>query len=173
MTRTGRDPASIPGRKASQPKGTLGRPSRNNAETCGRDTSEMLAPAPQRPCSARVLVVDPDGTARRRLACLLEQHGFEVEAAANSTEAVFLLASQGADLVIIELALPEAEDGIELCSCLSTRPNAPAVIIHSKMNSASDCIRGLEGGADDYLSKPCNPRELLARVRAVLRRRRR
>lgn len=133
----------------------------------------MLAVHHWRPCSARVLVVDPDATTRQNTACLLELHGFEVDTAAGSYETICSLSSHDADLVIVELALPGGGDGMELCSRLSKRPDAPAVIIYSTISSSSDVIRGLEAGADDFLPKPCNPQELLARVRAVLRRRRR
>lgn len=122
------------------------------------------------PGGARVLVVDPDPTARQETGRLLEQHGFEVDMAGSSLDVVGVLSRRAADLVVLEVALPPGEDGFELCSVLSTTPNAPAVIIHSRRSSDSERIRGLEAGADDFLPKPCNPQELLARVRAVLRR---
>src|SRR5215471_1206919 len=80
------------------------------------------------------------------------------------------IARSPADVVILDVMLP-GEDGLAICRKLS-RPDGPAIIMLSAMGEETDRIVGLELGADDYVSKPCNPRELLARVRAVLRRRR-
>ena len=74
------------------------------------------------------------------------------------------------DLVVLDVMLP-GEDGLDICRRLA-KPDGPAIIMLSAMGEDTDRIVGLELGADDYLPKPCNPRELLARIRAVLRRRR-
>jgi two-component system OmpR family response regulator len=82
-----------------------------------------------------------------------------------------VLSRRQVDLVVLDVMMP-GDDGLSVCRRLSGQPNGPAVIILSAMGEDTDRIVGLELGADDYLPKPCNPRELLARVRAVLRRRR-
>jgi two-component system OmpR family response regulator len=74
------------------------------------------------------------------------------------------------DLIVLDIMLP-GEDGLAICRRLAANNNGPAVIMLSAMGEETDRIVGLELGADDYLPKPCNPRELLARIRAVLRRR--
>ena len=81
-----------------------------------------------------------------------------------------VLARGPIDLVVLDVMLP-GEDGLAICRRLSATPDGPAIIMLSAMGEETDRIVGLELGADDYLPKPCNPRELLARVRAVLRRR--
>lgn len=119
---------------------------------------------------ARVLVVDDDPGLRELLAEFLGRHGYAVEVASGAAEMDAALARRTPDLIVLDLMMP-GEDGLSVCRRLSGRPG-PAVIMLSAMGEDTDRIVGLEIGADDYLSKPCNPRELLARVRAVLRRRR-
>ena len=117
----------------------------------------------------RIVVVDDDPGIRDVVSEFLGRHGFEVQTAADASELNRLLSLGRPDLVVLDVMLP-GEDGLHICRRLSG-PDGPAVIMLSAMGEETDRIVGLELGADDYLPKPCNPRELLARVRAVLRRR--
>jgi len=119
--------------------------------------------------AARILVVDDDADLRQLVADFLRANGLEVDSAASGAEMDARLAAAPADLVILDLMMP-GEDGLAILRRLR-RPGGPAVIMLSAMGEDTDRIIGLEVGADDYVPKPCNPRELLARVRAVLRRR--
>jgi two-component system, OmpR family, response regulator len=120
--------------------------------------------------SGRIVVVDDDPGIRDVVSEFLERHGFEVETAGDAAELNRMLsAGPRPDLVVLDVMLP-GEDGLQICRRLSGT-DGPAVIMLSAMGEETDRIVGLELGADDYLPKPCNPRELLARVRAVLRRR--
>ncbi|MDB5367673.1 MAG: DNA-binding response regulator [Rhodospirillales bacterium] len=116
----------------------------------------------------RVMIVDSDRQARGMLAAYLSREGFRVTEVGNG-RAMLTAASVGAvDLVVLEPSLP-GEDGLALCRELRRRGDVSIVML-SAIASDTDRIVGLELGADDYLTKPCNPRELLARIRAVLRR---
>jgi two-component system, OmpR family, response regulator len=118
---------------------------------------------------SRILVVDDDADLRRLISEFLAGHGFQVQAAADVAQMRQALDAQHPDLVILDVMMP-GEDGLSAARKLSTA-RGPAVIMLSALGTDTDRIIGLEIGADDYLAKPCNPRELLARVRAVLRRR--
>ena len=119
--------------------------------------------------TSRIVVIDDDPDIRELVSEFLMRHGFDVEAAADSAGLNRALAAAPTDLVILDVMLP-GEDGLQICRRLAGS-DGPAVIMLSAMGEETDRIVGLELGADDYLPKPCNPRELLARVRAVLRRR--
>lgn len=116
----------------------------------------------------RVMVVDDDADLRELICDYLSANGYEVDGAANTREMDALLAQADYDCIVLDLMMP-GEDGLAVLRRLN-RPNRPAIIMLSALGSDTDRIVGLELGADDYLPKPCNPRELLARVRAVLRR---
>ncbi|HEV2365007.1 MAG TPA: response regulator [Caulobacteraceae bacterium] len=118
----------------------------------------------------RILVVDDDPGIRDLISDFLGRHGYAVEAAADARAMERAIARAKPDLVVLDLMLP-GEDGLSVCKRLAG-PEGPAIIMLSAMGEETDRIIGLELGADDYVPKPCNPRELLARVRAVLRRRR-
>ncbi|WP_369059469.1 response regulator [Caulobacter sp. 73W] len=120
--------------------------------------------------SPRILVVDDDPGIRDLVSDFLGKHGYLVETAGDGTEMERALARERPDLIILDVMLP-GEDGLALCRKLAAQPDGPSIIMLSAMGEETDRIVGLELGADDYLPKPCNPRELLARVRAVLRRR--
>jgi two-component system OmpR family response regulator len=115
---------------------------------------------------ARILVVDDDSGIREVLCDYLGQHGYQAQGAASAAEMDRALASHGIDLIVLDLMMP-GEDGLSVVRRLS---GTPPVVMLSAMGEDTDRIIGLELGAADYLAKPCNPRELLARVRAVLRR---
>jgi two-component system OmpR family response regulator len=117
----------------------------------------------------KILVVDDDAELRQLVSDFLRTNGLDVESAANGAEMDAKLGQRPADLVILDLMMP-GEDGLSILRRLR-KPGGPAVIMLSAMGEDTDRIIGLEVGADDYVPKPCNPRELLARVRAVLRRR--
>ncbi len=117
-----------------------------------------------------ILVVDDDPGIRDVVSEFLTRHGFSVDTAGDGREMERAMAKQRPDLVVLDLMLP-GEDGLSICRRLA-RPDGPAVIMLSATGEETDRIIGLELGADDYLAKPCNPRELLARIRAVMRRRR-
>jgi two-component system OmpR family response regulator len=118
---------------------------------------------------ARILMVDDDPGIRDVVSDFLARHGYAVETAADAQAMEKALAKEPVDLVVLDVMLP-GEDGLAICRRLS-KPDGPAIIMLSAMGEETDRIVGLELGADDYLPKPCNPRELLARIRAVLRRR--
>jgi two-component system OmpR family response regulator len=120
------------------------------------------------PGPLRILVVDHDPGARNIVSTLLTDHGYQVETAGNAREMDAILDRFTFDAVLLEVSLP-GEDGLSVCRRLA-RPGGPAIIMLSAVGELTDRIVGLELGADDYLPKPYNPRELLARVRAVLRR---
>ena len=122
----------------------------------------------QAPEAARILMVDDDPGIRDVVSDFLGKHGYTVETAADSREMEQALERAPVDLIVLDVMLP-GEDGLAICRRL-TAGGGPPVIMLSAMGEDTDRIVGLELGADDYLAKPCNPRELLARVRAVLRR---
>jgi two-component system OmpR family response regulator len=117
----------------------------------------------------RILVVDDDADLRQLVGDFLRSHGLDVDVARDAREMDARFAEARYDLVILDLMMP-GEDGLSVLRRLRSGAR-PAVIMLSAMGEDTDRIIGLEVGADDYLAKPCNPRELLARVRAVLRRR--
>ena len=117
-----------------------------------------------------VLLVDDDEKLRQLVAGFLERHGMQVLCAEDGKSADALLAQHVVDVVILDVMLP-GEDGLSICRRLTGGDETrPAVIILSAAGEDTDRIVGLELGADDYLPKPANPRELLARIRALMRR---
>lgn len=116
----------------------------------------------------RILVVDDDSSLRTLLGDYLAREGFEVAEVQDGLAMDAWLAENEADLIILDLMLP-GEDGLTLTRRLRTRTRIPIVMLSARGDDI-DRIVGLEVGADDYLPKPFNPRELLARIRAVLRR---
>jgi len=117
---------------------------------------------------SKLLVVDDDQELRRLVSDFLAGHGYRVQAVADAAQMQQALAEFQPDVVILDVMMP-GEDGLSVARRLAAE-RGPAVIILSALASDTDKIIGLEVGADDYLPKPCNPRELLARIRAVLRR---
>jgi len=118
---------------------------------------------------ARILMVDDDPGIRDVVSDFLGKHGYKVETAGDANEMERVLERGPVDLIVLDIMMP-GEDGLAVCRRLTTTETAPPIIMLSAMGEDTDRIVGLELGADDYLAKPCNPRELLARVRAVLRR---
>src|SRR6266550_898650 len=118
----------------------------------------------------RILIVDDDQRLRALLVRYLGEQGFEVRAVADSASMDKQLARERYDLVVLDLMLP-GEDGLAICRRLRALNTSPAIIMLTAKGDDIDRIVGLEMGADDYLPKPFNPRELLARINAVLRRR--
>lgn len=115
-----------------------------------------------------ILVVDDDREIRDLLARFLRKHGYRVDSAADGKEMWRLLEAGRFDLIVLDLMLP-GEDGLSLCRRLRAQSDTPVIML-TAIGEEMDRIIGLEMGADDYLAKPFNPRELLARMRAVLRR---
>ena len=118
--------------------------------------------------SEHLLVVDDDRALRDRLSRYLMEQGFRVTTVADGQEMDAFLANQTPDVVIMDLMLP-GEDGLSLARRLRAQRDLPIIMLSARGEDV-DRIIGLEVGADDYLPKPFNPRELLARIRAVLRR---
>ncbi|NBC35640.1 response regulator [Novosphingobium sp. FSY-8] len=116
----------------------------------------------------RILIVDDDEGIRTLISEFLAKHGFATATAADPFEMRDLLAQEHYHLIVLDVMMPR-EDG--LTALRNMGPDAPPVIMLSAVGTDVDRIVGLEMGADDYLAKPCNPRELLARIRTVLRRR--
>ena len=118
--------------------------------------------------SPHILVVDDDREIRDLLSRFLGKHGFRVTVARDGREMKQALADRKIDLVVLDLMLP-GEGGLSLCRELRARSALPIIML-TAMREETDRVVGLEMGADDYLAKPFGPRELLARIRAVLRR---
>lgn len=117
---------------------------------------------------AAVLVVDDDGQILQLVARFLRANGFRVHAARNGVEMAEHLSHASVDLIVLDLMLP-GTNGLDLCRELRRTSMLPVIMLTAKGDDV-DRIIGLEVGADDYLTKPFNPRELLARIKAVLRR---
>lgn len=116
-----------------------------------------------------ILVVDDDREIRTLLGRYLDDQGFRVSAAANRRECEQRLGSGQFDLIVLDVMLPDGS-GLDMCRSLRDRKPHIPVILLTALKEDVDRIIGLELGADDYLGKPFNPRELIARIRAVLRR---
>ncbi len=120
--------------------------------------------------SPQILIVDDDHEIRKLLARYLVQQGFRVQLAATVKEMKQQAAVHGIDLIVLDVMLPDGS-GLDLCRDLRAARSDVPVILLTALKEDIDRIVGLEIGADDYLGKPFNPRELVARIRAVLRRR--
>ena len=118
----------------------------------------------------RVLVVDDDQRLRELVVRYLTEQGFEARAVPDAAGMDKQLARERYDLVVLDLMLP-GEDGLAICRRLRAQNTGPAIVMLTAKGDEVDRIVGLEMGADDYLPKPFNPRELVARINAVLRRR--
>ncbi|CAJ1782787.1 MULTISPECIES: response regulator [Aeromonas] len=118
--------------------------------------------------STHILVVDDHSEIRDLLKRFLEQHGLRVSCARDGKEMKRLLEEREFDLLVLDLMMP-GEDGLTLCRELRAKSSLPIIML-TAMGEETDRIIGLEMGADDYLAKPFNPRELLARIKAVMRR---
>ncbi|MGE4261840.1 response regulator [Shewanella sp.] len=116
----------------------------------------------------QILVVDDHKDIRDLLQRFLQQHGLRVSIAADGAAMEKLMATQRFDLIILDLMLP-GKDGITLCREIRSTSNVPIIML-TALGEEIDRIVGLEVGADDYVPKPFNPRELLARIKSVLRR---
>lgn len=119
--------------------------------------------------TSQVLVVDDDPAMREMLTRYLEGENFRVSAVVDGDGMARMLREAAVDLIILDMKLG-AEDGFDLMRRLGSPPEAPIIVITGHRREEADRIVGLELGADDYLTKPFSPRELLARIRAVLRR---
>jgi two-component system response regulator RegX3 len=117
----------------------------------------------------RILIVEDEPSLSEPLAYLLGREGYETVIAADGPAAIAEFDRAGADLVLLDLMLPGLP-GTEVCREIRTRSNVPIIMLTAK-DSEVDIVVGLELGADDYVTKPYSTRELLARIRAVLRRR--
>ena len=115
-----------------------------------------------------ILIVDDDAEIRDLLREYLQKQGYRVATAANGRELRTAVQTARPDLVVLDLMLP-GEDGLELCRELRTVSNVPIIMLTAR-GDETDRVVGLEMGADDYLPKPFSPRELLARIKSVLRR---
>ena len=116
----------------------------------------------------RILIVDDDEDIRKLLEEYLRKNGFDAHAVADGPAMREALAAKPASLVVLDLMLP-GEDGLSLCRQLRARSQVPVLMLTAK-GDPMDRIIGLEMGADDYLAKPFDPRELVARIRSILRR---
>jgi len=117
----------------------------------------------------RVLVVEDEESYSEALAYMLRKEGFEVAVAGDGRTALDEFARNGADIVLLDLMLPGLH-GTEVCRQLRQTSSVPVIVVSAK-DAEVDKVVGLELGADDYVTKPYSPRELVARIRAVLRRR--
>ena len=116
----------------------------------------------------RILVVEDDPRTSASVALYLRHGGYDVAIAASGTEALEEVARTPPDLLVLDLMLPGI-DGLDVCRTLRERSDVPIIMLTAR-SIEEDRLRGLEAGADDYVTKPFSPRELVARVQAVLRR---
>ena len=116
----------------------------------------------------RILTVEDDERIRSAVKLALEDEGWSVDEAASGEEAIDIFQRSAPDVVLIDIMLPGI-DGFELCRTLRRNSDVPVVMVTAR-NDTHDVVAGLEAGADDYLTKPFAPKELSARIRALLRR---
>ena len=121
--------------------------------------------------AAQILIVDDHREIRESVSRYLTRNGFLTTTAKHAGEMDGHLRTQKFDLIVLDVMMP-GEDGLSACKRLSARSDVPILLL-TALDGDADLVRGLDTGADDYLSKPFNPRELLARINAILRRSRR
>ncbi len=119
--------------------------------------------------SAKILVADDEPNIVRLLRLYLHNEGFDVVAAADGRQALERFATEAPDLILLDLMMPQLS-GLEVCTEIRKKSDVPVIMITARSDDV-DKIVGLEVGADDYVTKPFNPREVVARVKAALRRR--
>ncbi|HEX5360449.1 MAG TPA: response regulator, partial [Fluviicoccus sp.] len=129
----------------------------------------MNSTVSSQPEGEKILIVDDDVRLRRLLERFLDEQGYRVKTVENVEQMDRLLSRELFNLVVLDLMLP-GEDGLSACHRLREQDNRIPIIMLTAKGDEASRIQGLEQGADDYLAKPFNPRELLARIRAVLRR---
>ena len=117
---------------------------------------------------ARILLVEDDESIRTQTAVLLEDEGYEVEQAGSSGEAITRFDRRAADCVLLDVMLPDG-NGFDTCRALRSRSKVPIIMVTARTDTY-DVVAGLEAGADDYVTKPFEMKELAARIRAMLRR---
>ena len=117
--------------------------------------------------SARILVVDDDAAISEMIGIVLRGEGYEPQFAADGADALNLFRSMRPDLVLLDLMLPGI-DGIQVCSTIRAESGVPIIMLTAK-GETTDVVKGLESGADDYVVKPFNPKELVARIKTRLR----
>ena len=115
----------------------------------------------------RILVVDDDTALAEMIGIVLRAEGFEPVVCADGARALAAFTESKPDLVLLDLMLP-GKDGIEVCAEIRAESGVPVIMLTAKSDS-TDIVRGLESGADDYVVKPFNPKELVARIRTRLR----
>ncbi len=115
-----------------------------------------------------ILIVEDEISFSEALAFLLEKEGFQITVAENGREALEKFNEKGADLILLDLMIPEVS-GTEVCRIIRTKSQVPIIMLTAK-DAEIDKVVGLELGADDYVTKPYSSRELLARIKAILRR---
>jgi len=116
----------------------------------------------------RILIVEDEASFSEALAFLLTKEGFETAVAEDGRQAINMFNSDGADLILLDLMIPEVS-GVEVCRTIRTQSQVPIIMLTAK-DAEIDKVVGLELGADDYVTKPYSSRELIARIKAVLRR---
>jgi two-component system response regulator RegX3 len=116
----------------------------------------------------KILIVEDESSFSEALSFLLGKEGYDVAVAATGTDAIKQFNENGADLVLLDLMIPEIS-GVEVCKSIRTTSRVPIIMLTAK-DSEIDKVVGLELGADDYVTKPYSSRELIARIKAVLRR---
>ena len=116
----------------------------------------------------KILIVEDESSFSEALSFLLGKEGYEVAVAATGTDAIKQFNENGADLILLDLMIPEVS-GVEVCKTIRTTSQVPIIMLTAK-DSEIDKVVGLELGADDYVTKPYSSRELIARIKAVLRR---
>jgi two-component system KDP operon response regulator KdpE len=117
---------------------------------------------------ARILLVDDESAIQRAVAPLLRSRGYDVEVAGTGAEALAAFADRSPDLIVLDLGLPDIE-GTEVCRRVRARSQVPIVVLSAR-GAEADKVNALDLGADDYVTKPFGPEELLARIRVALRR---
>jgi two-component system response regulator RegX3 len=117
---------------------------------------------------SKILIVEDEASFSEALAFLLSKEVFETLVAEDGRKALEIFAKEGADLILLDLMIPEVS-GVEVCRTIRTTSQVPIIMLTAK-DAEIDKVVGLELGADDYVTKPYSSRELIARIKAVLRR---
>jgi DNA-binding response OmpR family regulator len=143
-------------------------PHRVNIRTPDADCDELFSALPWSVVGTRILTVEDDERIRTSVRLALEDEGWTVDEASTGEDAAMLFSANPADVVLIDIMLPGI-DGFELCRQIRNKSSVTIVMVTARSDT-HDVVAGLEAGADDYMTKPFAPKELSARIRALLRR---